>query len=236
MENFAFDNFDGFDADTFDPDMFDPEMFDGMDGQGGKPRFSLRGVAQVDILIDNTQQASAQNVELFNYLRSFTMVRNTTLDATKMPFTLEAISAVVTNANFPNQSIYWDQSGNLIMRGASGSVFCKVSCGQIPYRSLHEAASRSSWLISKMRLSVSNDAQIDQSITHFANTMFGGVKENSISPRAFFRPEQMQSKIIDIPNLRLQIDQEKGLRVTVLANQSLNISLFISQYSKSGEL
>lgn len=238
LEKFNFDNFDG---DSFDPDMFDPDMFDAGDddysyADGGKPKFALRGMAQVDIFIDNTQQASAQQVELFNYLRSAVFIRNTTLDATKIPFTLDGISAVATNANFPNQTIFFDQSGNLIMRGASASSYCKISCGQLPYRSLFEASSRSSFMLSKMRLSVSNATQIDQSIVHFKNTMFGGIQENSISPRSFFSPTQQQSLIIDIPNLKLILDQERGLRVNVLANQSLNISLFINEFRKLGNV
>lgn len=240
MEKFNFDNFDGddFDPDTFDPDFFDEDSFDSEEDeyQGKRKKFSLRGIAQVDITIDNSQQASAQQVELFNYLRSFAFIRNTTLDATKIPFTLDGISAVATNANFPNQTIFFNQSGDLILRGASSTSFCKVSCGQLPYRSLFEASSRSSFLLSKMRLSVSNNAQIDQSIVHFKNTMFGGIQENSISPRSFFSPTQQQSLIIDIPNLKLILDQERGLRVNVLANQSLNISLFINEWRKLGNV
>lgn len=242
LEKHAFDNFDDddFDDDDYDPDMFndddsyDPDMFKGRKAKGKKP--TLTGLAQLDILIDNTGQAADQTVELFNYLRSCVNVYNPLIDATKKPSTpdVAALTVIASPAMtaFDNQSIFFDQNGNLILRGATDVSQCKISCTQMPYRTLFESSGRNPFIIKNIRATVSIDAQIDQPILHFRNGIWGGYSENSISVRSGFSSDQFQSKIIELPNINARIDPERGFKIKVLANQSLNLSIFISKYSR----
>lgn len=261
MERHAFDNFDSFDS--FDPEMFDPEMYDpssatdsnfyddeeGYDLSDGyakttnrmvkKRRMQNSPLAQVDIIITSNTGATATSVELFNYLRSNTMITNLNLNTTAFqPQTLDkTINRASANGAIlhDNQMIYWKSDGSLVYSGTSaatgttlGTNTVTISCPQVPFRVLHEATRNNALYIEKFRLSVgstSQTGQFDNPITYFKNTFLGGTKSNQIAPRSEFKPNQFQSTIIDVP-AKITIDAETGLSLLVNAQATLTMTTF----------
>lgn len=255
MERFAFDNFD-----TFDPEMFDPEMYDASgatdanfyddedgydlpDGYGQPRRRASRKqimnspLAQLDIVIDNSAISAATTVELFNVLRSNTLIQNTTYNTTLFkPQTFDNTTLRSTPASGQlledAQMIYWDKLGNLVYNtttGASnttmGAAICKISCPQVPFRVLHEATRNNLLWIEKIRFSVKTAAQIDQPLNIFKNTFLGGTKSNQIAPRSEFKPNQFQSLIVDVP-VKTAIDAETGISYTLVSQEKVTLSCF----------
>jgi len=272
MENHAFDNFDTFDPDMFDPtlDSYDPsgatdssfydedsEGYDLANGYNGQPmrsnsKRSIRNqpLAQLDIVIDNGAISAATTVELFNVLRSNTLIQNTTYNGTLYaPQTFDNTKLRTTPASGQylqdSQLIYWDKLGNLIYNTTTGSTdttlgtaFCKISCPQVPFRVLHEATRNNLMYIEKVRLSVKSAAQIDQPFNIFKNTFLGGTKSNQIAPRSEFKPNQYQQYIVDVP-FKTAIDAETGLSYTLISQEKVTISIFFrfvrgNEYMKGG--
>jgi hypothetical protein len=269
MENHAFDNYNTFDPDVFDPtldtydatsaesslSMYDDEE-DGYDLPSNysrspkKTKMKQQPLAQLDIVIDNSTQTSTDvTIELFNYLRSNTLIRNTNYNGTTYePQTLDkttgyiastaltgfsgtspAISGPSANYAVPNTfayRIYWDSDGNLIYSANQGiSLYTKISCPQVPFRVLHEATRNNLLYIEKFRLSTKSTAQIDQPFNVFKNTFLGGTKSNQIAPRSEFKPNQYQTNIVDVP-MKIGIDAETGLSYKVKAQELMTISMF----------
>ena len=261
MERHAFDNFDSFDS--FDPEMFDPEMYDpsnatdsnfydeeeGYDLSDGyakttnkmlkKRRMQNSPLAQVDIIITSNTGATATTVELFNYLRSNTMITNAVYNATTFqPQTLDkTVGRTAANSSIlhDNQMIYWKSDGSLVYSGTSaatgttlGTNTVIISCPQVPFRVLHESTRNNALYIEKFRMSVGSTTQtgqFDNPITYFKNTFLGGTKSNQIAPRSEFKPNQFQSTIIDVP-AKITIDAETGLSLLVNAQATLTMTTF----------
>lgn len=258
MENHAFDNFDTFDPDMFDPtlDSYDPsasmdsssydEDMEGYDlpnnyssntRMTSKRQIKSQPLAQLDIVIDNSAINGTTTIELFNVLRSNTLIQNTTYNTTSFaPNTFDNLflrtgTPAASNALSDAQLIYWDKLGNLIYNTTAGSgatfgtTFCKISCPQVPFRVLHEATRNNLMYIEKARLSVKTAAQIDQPFNIFKNTFLGGTKSNQIAPRSEFKPNQYQSLIVDVP-FKTAIDAETGLSYTLISQEKVTISIF----------
>jgi hypothetical protein len=232
-------------AQNYDPSSYDPSNFDGMSAMpslnvsqpntpiiDGVTRMQGNNLAQLDITVQNatTTGSSApftgtsQIVQLFNYINSVSMVNNAAISAFN-PFTAEDVAA--SNAN---SLIYFNRAGALVYQAVNGTT-CVVQCRQRAYKGLFESSSRTPFIIEKVRLTVSNDAQIDNEIFVDYQSFLNKVETNSINPRTYFNPYQNQAKIIDIP-LKTLIDLERGLRLTVNAAETINIALFISAYKK----
>lgn len=254
MERFAFDNFDTFDPEMFDPEMYDPssasdsDMYDDEDGydlpngytnprRASKSRIKQAPLAQLDIVIDNSAISAVTTVELFNVLRSNTLIQNTTYNTTLFaPQTFDNTKLRSTPASGQflqdSQLIYWDKTGNLIYNtttGASdtalGLAVCKISCPQVPFRVLHEATRQNLLWIEKIRFSVKTAAQIDQPLNIFKNTFLGGTKSNQIAPRSEFKPNQFQSLIVDVP-VKTAIDAETGMSYSLISQEKVTLSCF----------
>jgi hypothetical protein len=255
MERFAFDNFDTFDPEMFDPEMYDPSSatdssyYDDEDGydlpdgyNNNKPRMVKRNriksapLAQLDIVIDNSAISASTTVELFNVLRSNTLIQNTTYNSTLFaPNTFDNLFLRATPASgqalSDAQLIYWDKLGNLVYNttvgsaAAFGTALCKISCPQVPFRVLHEATRSNLLWIEKIRFSVKTAAQIDQPLNIFKNTFLGGTKSNQIAPRSEFKPNQFQSLIVDVP-VKSAIDAETGMSYTLLSQEKVTLSCF----------
>jgi hypothetical protein len=258
MERFAFDNFDTFDPEMFDPEMYDPSnatdssYYDDEDNydlpngyamqpkKASKSRVKSQPLAQIDIVLDNSAMTSTYKttVELFNYLRSNTLITNSSYSSTAGTFrasafdTLQLRSTPATGQILSDALlIYWNSAGELVYSrtegttNAVGTVVCKISCPQVPYRVLHEATRNNLLWIEKIRMSVTTDAQIDNPINIFKNTFLGGTKSNQIAPRSEFKPNQFQSKIVDVP-IKTAIDAETGLSYTLNSQEKVTLSLF----------
>jgi len=259
MERFAFDSFDTFDPEMYDPSgavdssYFDPEMYDDEDGydlpngygqqmprQTTKRRIRQQPLAQIDIVLDNSAMTSGSvtTVELFNYLRSNTIITNSAYSSTAGTFrasTFDNLQLRATPATGQILSdallIYWNAAGDLVYSktegttSAVGTVICKISFPQVPFRVLHEATRNNLLWIEKIRMSVTTDAQIDNPINIFKNTFLGGTKSNQIAPRSEFKPNQFQSKIVDV-NVKTAIDAETGFSYKLNSQEKVTMSLF----------
>jgi hypothetical protein len=235
---------------------FDPETVMGYDDEDGydvtddgydladsykgarKPmkRRSLSALSQIDIVIDNSAIGAVTTVELFNYLRSNTTIRNTTYNGTTFePYVFDKTflraSPASGNALSDAQMIYWRSDGSLVYNTTAGSGAtmgtnaCIISCTQVPYRVIHEATRNNLLYIEKFRLSVLHGTQIDQSFTYFKNTFLGGVTSNNIAPRSEFKPNQYQTLIVDVP-MKIGIDAERGLSYSLIAQEKVTITMF----------
>lgn len=249
MEQEAFDNFDG-DMLTFDPETvmgYDDEdgydvddSYDLADGYS-KPKAARRqkamsALSQVDIVLDNTAISATTTIELFNYLRSNTTIRNTSYNASTFePYVYDKTFLRATPASgqllSDAQLIYWRSDGSLVYNtttgaaAVAGAVACIISCTQVPYRVIHEATRNNALYISKFRLSVKTAPQIDQSFNYFKNSFIGGVTINNIAPRSEFKPNQFQSLIVDVP-MNIVIDAERGLSYTLVSQEKVTITMF----------
>lgn len=281
MENHAFDNFDTFDPENFDPtlDSYDPSSatdssyYDDEEGYDlpenyanpramGKRRIQQQPLAQLDIVIDNSTNTSTDvTIELFNYLRSNTLIRNTTYNATTYePMTLDKTTGYLGVNSLTGFSgttpaiqgpsaiyqvpltllnrIYWDSDGSLMYANTQAlSTYLKVSCPQVPFRTLFEATRNNLLYIEKFRLSCKSSAQIDQPFNIFKNTFLGGTKSNQIAPRSEFKPNQYQALIVDVP-MKVSIDAETGVSYKVKAQELMTISMFFrfargNEYAKN---
>lgn len=213
---------------NFDPSMssFDPwggQADAGMSKNNGQVVVTTGQLGSVTVSINNAT-ANKLNVELFNYLNSITKVYNPALLAIQ-PFTF----ADVAKANTTSR-VYFDASGNLIIEDAVGAKVT-VSCKEVPYVTLFESSGVAPFLIQKIRLNVTNDAQISNDIIHTTKTFLGKVSTNSIPPRTYFNPNQFQSNIIDVP-MNVEISAEKGLQYGVNAGEVVDLTMYLSAWRK----
>lgn len=255
------DNWDP-EAGTYDPDtdMYTPpskaQRFAAVRSAGTaiqrSPARSILGKtpdAQFDISIVNGT-ANNQNIELFNAQNTIAEFTNGTDNPGVQPV-LAARTFDVRNAgNTGTDTItgyaihlnnvtgagsrvgaYWDPAGNLVYTDAAGDT-CTISCKQIPYRSLVKYSERGSFKINKMRIKFSSSAQINNDIAWREKTFLGSTRSNSISVASYFRPDQFQSLLVDIP-LGVRIDAEKGLFSQIITGENMLISMFIGEYTRS---
>lgn len=221
----------------FDPTQnYDPSMnrnFSNADGNNANGLILLEGgnAAQVDVKISNAHVA-ALKLNLFGMVNSIAEIAQAQLTA-YTPFTPESIVANETAGVFALDGlIYFDASGDLIIQNADASKKCVVHTPQaITYKGLFNASNRYAFRISKIRLTVTNDAQLNNELVFTEQTFLGAVKSNSVNPRAYLNPNQFQSKVVDIP-VGTIIDFEKGMQYQVEAGEVVNLSLFIDAYRK----
>lgn len=247
----AFSNFDPQQSMAFDPEA----NFDGADGYTRKPAGSIvktspaRGVAQrtpeaqFDVTISNGGTA-ALNCELFNAQNTIAEFQNLSDYPTVLPglsgvaVTIGATPYIVygePSATSLNRVAYWNYNGDLVLGAnapdsTNGNVV--ISCKQIPYRSLVKYSERGSFRISKMRMKFTTSAQINNDISWRKKTFLGSTESNTISVASYFRPDQFQSLLVDVP-VSLSIDAEKGLFYRINGNETVLISMFIGNYTRS---
>jgi hypothetical protein len=209
-----------------------------------------RAIPQASFTINITNTGSVtQNVELFNALFSISKIENASLyGATQpllsgVPFGISVLSApgpgndilrgYIRNTNIASgglaEACDFAPNGDLRLTNPAGDPTI-ISCTTVPYRALLEATMNGSFRIDTIRATFSSSNQIAQSIIHRDRTILGGTRENNINPNDYFRPDQFQSLRVDIP-VGLSIDRQKGLFFPVLAENSINMTVFVSQYS-----
>lgn len=207
--------------------------------------------AQFDILI-TSRIATDKNIELFNSQSSISKFLNLTNYPTIHP--LEAAQAfsfrnsagtgvalftgygaMVQNAGAGTaNTCYWAENGDLIFDYQVGADIGTViiSCKQIPYRSLVAYAERGAFRIKKMRMKFTTANQINNDISWQSKTFLGATQTNTVSVSSYFRPDQYQGLLVDVP-VPLRIDAEKGLFYQINANEAVLINMFVSDYTRS---
>jgi hypothetical protein len=235
----AFDNFDpdNFDNQNVQSDLYDPDYLDGASNQGGttKVRVARPGVKlQLNVSVTNAT-ASTIKAEIFSALDSWTTRLKAELVVAAYAMipalSLEGIAALVANPT-GGGVVGFNAAGDLECRAGVGAPKLTIGCGEYPYVSLFESTKTYPFYNSYLRYTVSTDAQIDNNITHFTKTFGGGLKENRISPRAFFKPNQFQNKTIDVV-APFTIDGESGLSIPTLAGESLRLAFFIQRWGQN---
>lgn len=174
--------------------------------------------------------------ELFNWLTSATRVLNPTYVSgsyAMIPLlTFEGIAAQIAGTG---GTIGFDAAGNLELHGNDATPDAKptIGCQEVAYSSFFEASSISPFQVAYFRLTVKTDAQIDNTIKWFQKTFSGGVNQNVISPRAYFKPTQFQNFIMDI-TVAFTIGIDSGLFLAVNTVENVRFSLFIEMWTVQG--
>lgn len=229
--------FTGKSMDSFDPDVnaFDPSISRKMNNADGgasgayttqqaKPGQKM----QINLTITNNT-AAEMTAELFQWLDSITkrlkpeLVVGTYL---MIPETShEGLRRVVANTG---GVVSWNQAGDLNYRGldTTPDPLFVIGCSEIAYRSIFEASAIIPFRVSFLRQTVTTNGQIDKKIVWFKRTIAGGQKQNQISPRSYFRPNQYQNLTIDIP-IEFDINIDSGLQIPVKAAEVVTLALFI---------
>ena len=137
--------------------------------------------------------------------------------------------------------VYFDQEGKLILTAAnnnpngvgSGKITVQLTGNNMTYRKFFEHSLRKNLKITGFRFVYNRADQIDQDLQTEKITATGGQKGNSISPRAFFKPEQQQNLIVDVP-VGTTINPDSGLIYKILGNGGvvatpniINLSIFL---------
>lgn len=204
---------------NYDANMYDANMFAGPIGSGNN-------LSQVGIKVTNNNASGANKVQLFNFLRSIDEIRDTSVTTTSVP---GIYPNILLTEGAPNTIItasrtYFDQSGNLVIGDAAGDSVT-VQGTTVPYRTLVKGSALLPFKVQKIRYAYTSDSQLDQEIVIFTRTIFGAYKENRISPRSYFDPNQQQSKVVDIP-ISFAIDMQTGIEIELLASEVVTLNLF----------
>lgn len=190
---------------------------------------------QTNVSINNLT-ALALKVELFNWLTSFTRVLNPVYaqgNYTMIPLlTFEGITAAAAGNG---GTVGFSDSGNLQIHGNDHTPdpLCTIGCQEVAYSSFFEASSIAPFQVAYFRYTVKTDAQIDNIITWFQKTFSGGLQQNVISPRAYFKPTQFQDFVIDI-TVAFTVGIDSGLFLTVNTTENPRLSLFIEMWTVQG--
>ena len=238
---------------SFDPGMtkgshWDPSVsgrFNNANGSGNGP--SATGSAgntvaaaqgqkmQTNVSINNLS-ASNLKLELFNWLTSFVRVLNPVYAQghyLMIPLlTFEGLAATIAGTG---GTVGFSDNGNLLIHGLDTvpDPIPTIGCQEVAYSSFFEASSISPFQVAYFRYTVKTDAQIDNIITWFQRTFSGGLTQNVISPRAYFKPTQFQDFVIDI-TVSFTIGIDSGFFLVVNTLENVRFSMFIEMWTVQG--
>jgi len=208
-----------FNFNNFDANAFDANAYNGPTGGGVT-------LSQVGIKVTNNSSGTTNNVQLFNYFRLISEIADAGL-TTSVPgiFPNITLAEATPNTIITATRTYFDQSGNLqIGEGSGDSV--TVQGTTVPYLTLVKGSALLNFRVAKLRYSYTSDSQLDQEIVIFQETIFGAYKENRISPRSYFDPNQQQSKVVDIP-ISFGINGEVGIQIALLPSEVVTLNMFV---------
>jgi hypothetical protein len=213
-----------FNFDNYDPSMYDPSMYNGPTGSG-------QNLAQVGIKCTNSSASTSETVQLFNYLRLISEISDSSV-TTSVPgiFPNITLTEGTPNTIITATRTFFNASGNLLINEASDRAVT-VEGTTVPYLTLVKGSAILPFKVSKLRYAFTSDSQLDQEIIIFTRTIFGAYKENRISPRSYFDPNQQQSKVVDIP-IEFNIDLQTGIQISLLASEVVTLNLFCDITSK----
>jgi hypothetical protein len=224
-------------SNTYDPDHFDPSARGGFNNADGsttvvaaKPGQKM----QVNLAMANAA-AIALTFELFNWMTSMVKVLNPNYANGHWAYipllTYEGLALAVASAG--DGTVGFDAAGNVEIRGnhavPDGSGV--ISCSTTPYRAFFEASAIIPFQVAFIRQTSLTDAQIDNEITWFQKTFAGGLSQNNISPRSFFKPNQFQPLTVDV-TAGFPVGIDAGVRVIVNAAENLRYALFINYWTR----
>jgi hypothetical protein len=180
--------------------------------------------------------ASTITIEMFNWLTSFTRVLNTTyVTGHYLMIPLLTFAGLAATIAGTGGTVGFQDDGNLQIHGLDSvpDPIPILGCQEVAYSSFFEASSISPFQVAYFRYTVNTDAQIDNTIKWLQKTFSGGVTQNVISPRAYFKPTQFQNFVIDI-TVAFTIGLDSGLFVAANTTENLRFSLFIEMWTVQG--
>ena len=183
---------------------------------------------QLNLTLNNATAADL-TFELFSFLDSFTRrVKAEYVTGAFLYVPLLTHEGLVRAIADTGGTVGFDSDGNLDILGANNAAArAVISCDEISYSALFYASAVMRFNIAYIRMTVTTDPQIDKSITYFSKSFSGGIKEQRLSPRSYFRPNQFQTKTLDL-SMSFPIEIDKGLKLVVIAGEVVKMSLFIA--------
>lgn len=235
LKSAAFDSFETEDE-TFD-DTYAPEDGEAYDAVTGKRKArpnasrmagATKWTASNGYFTVNIVNAigANQTIELFNSLRSWAMVTNSTLTAYN-PFTFSNRAAA--NAN---NTVVYAANGDLIVTDNAGAILT-ISCPDIPYRTLVETLKFYRISVKSLKMGFTNSPQLNNPITYTEQTFLGKDNKNKFLPKAFFSDGQFQVKQVTITQPFI-IDGERGLNFLVNSGETLDLTFSLNGVAKNG--
>lgn len=217
---FKFDNYDP--SSNYDPS----NLFN-----GNSPTGNGNNLAQVSIKATNADAGDAAIAEFFNYLRPIWEVYNASV-TTYAPgiFPNITLAEAAPNTIITDGRTYFDQTGTLYIKKDSDE-YIKIEGVTVPYLTLVKGSAILPFNVKRLRYSYTSESQLDQEIVIFKRTIFGKYTENRVSPRSYFDPQQMQSKVVDIP-IEFSIDAETGIQINLLASEVVTLNFFCDVISR----
>lgn len=223
LETAAFENFDSA-AQMFDSEASNYSGKGNAQAQPAKKRIR----SNFDLTFLNGAPVPLQ-VELFNELNSF--IKRQRTDFITGAYTYKPLQASPSNLIAAGAgTVGFENDGGLYVRGAAADgTELTVKCSQFPYAGLLEASGKGmGFRIVSIRMTVVTDSQIDNEIVHTRSSFLGSKSQNRISPRNFFKPEQFQGKIIDIP-IGMVINAEHGIEYKLNAGELVKWNVVIER-------
>lgn len=224
--------------DTFDPDKYDPSLMrrrnnadNAAAASAGTPGSAVKTAQpgnkmQINLSFANPT-ASDLTFEVWNYLDSCTSrLRPEYVVGNYLYIPQTSYQGIKAIAAATDQTVGFDQVGSLVIRGLLANPVATLSCKEIAYDGFFKASGLTPFEVAYMRYKASIDAQIDENIDYFQKTFSGGEMKNTIDPRAYQLPSNLNELLIDI-TVSYSIGADKGLRMKVLAGQTVKLSLFI---------
>lgn len=252
MNTASFSNFDGYDPDP-SADNFDPEMVNAYTGAGaGTTRKVARGgtstMGSFSITITNTN-TNAVNFELFNYMRSYERIANSSRYGSLVPGNSAQTQIVDIAGGSSNGQLFgynhlaiqgsntqdivaWLPSGALIHNfntGSNGNL--TIDCQELPYRSLLEYTSTGALYIQKLRLEVSDATQINRNIIWTKKNIFGVETSNNLAISRNKSAFQFQPNIVEI-NMPFSLTAETALLYSIGGSQNLTLTFFVGSFTR----
>lgn len=234
-----FKNKQGAAFDNFDPalNQFDPSVANNATGDQPGTTTTAAKVGQkmqFNVVLNNPT-AQTLTFELFNYLNSYIRVLNTTYVKSTylyIPFLSYEGLFRFKQATDHGGTVGFNDLGNLEIRGdtAAADPTATISCKEIAYSGLFEASAVTPFKVDFLRFTCLTDPQIDENIVWFQKSYSGGVQQNPISPRAYFKPNQFQNFTIDI-TVSFTIGIDKGLRTDLLPSENVRLAFFVTMWT-----
>jgi hypothetical protein len=210
-----------FNFSNFDNSAFDADAFNGPTGAGVS-------YSQVGIKATNTSSSTTENAQFFNFLRLISEISDASLTSS-VPgiYPNILLSSGTPDAIVTNSRTFFNQAGSLLINESS-TAGVLIEGTTVPYLTLVKGSALLNFKVGKLRYSYTSDSQLDQEIIIFQRTIFGAYKENRISPRSYFDPNQQQSKVVDIP-ISFGINAEVGINIALLPSEVVTLNLFVEQ-------
>jgi len=231
----AYDSFNGtknmrtFGHNTQSTNYYDPDGIDGASGGTTQVNTAKPGQKMQINLTLNNPTASKITFELFN-------AYNSSVDILKPELVVGTYSRIPGlsfegQAAYPNNIDIYDQSGNLMIRGAAAAPVATIGCSEYPYKSLVDTTKVLGFKIVVIRVSVATQAQFANNIEYKLRTYAGLKVDNTINVRSYKRLINPAQLDIDV-NAGVDITGEAGLYYPLEAGEAVQLGLYINKWAK----